>query len=137
MKTHLFLATAALLFAVPLAHAAEIDMSVVLTDPDGKPMTDCNKWVPQEPPLPAKCEQLVDLTLGGLAYTALNRPEQNLTTADQVKRGLLALRVKSAHVTELDASDIELIKGVIGKMGIPPVVVVTAYRLLDPASLKK
>ena len=126
----LLLTTAALIFATAAAAtAAEVDMSTVLLDGSGKPMQDCAQWVTKNNQ--PDCDQLVDLTLGLLAYGSLNKAVPNEGAADQTKRGNLALKVYHAGKVTLDHDESELIRAAIAKQGYPPVTVARALAVLD------
>ncbi len=130
---------AAIVFALSVAafgaRATEIDFSKVLVDLEGLPFSDCRKVdVTKVPPF---CEKLVDLTLGGLSTQALNSPEQNLTPEQQTVRGMLAIRLNAGGTIDVTADEIKLIKDLIMKRSLPPVAVVRAMEVLDPASLKR
>lgn len=131
---------AAAMFAVALvgsaaASAASIDFSAVLTDQDGNPISDCVRW--DGAAQPPRCLAEVPMTLGRIAANGLNAQEPNLTPQQTVARGMLALRVYQAKgPIEIEAADVDLIKTMIVKAGYRPLVVVAAFKLLDPASVK-
>ena len=128
-------AIAVLLFVSAPCAAAEVDFSTVLTDYDGTTkLQDCAEWSKAATPV---CEKLVDMTLARLSIMALGVPEQNLDPVKQVHRGILQRQIFRRPKLELDAADTELIKSQIGKLNIKPSAVLSAFELLDPASVKK
>lgn len=122
--------------APAIAQSGEVDFSAPILDLDKKPFTDCLRWGDVPAGAQPRCEQLVDMTLGRLAATALNTPEQNMTPQEIVKRGQLAIKTHAGGKVAVTAADIETIKAAIAKRGYPPVAVVSAFALLDPASVK-
>lgn len=121
--------------AIGSSKAVEVNFAWVIVDQDDKPMTDCAKWSTDK--TPPVCDETVPLTLGRLALAALNRGDDKLTPQENIRRGMLARRVWKGQKLDIDASDIELIKTLLVKLGMPPVVIVSALDALDPAALKK
>lgn len=102
-----------------------IDFLVELKDMDGAsiqaPRADGEK------PAPA--------TLKMAAVNALIQPfpDEKLDGAKKLDRGILAERIHLAkEPLDLTSEEVTLVKSVIGKM-YPPLIVLRAWRLLDPA----
>lgn len=130
----LIVGAAAMVMTTIPALAVEVDFSTVLKDLDGKPFTDCAKY--DSAAQPPKCEQMVDVTLGRLAESALARPEQGLANDELIRRGLLARDIHRQPKQNLTADDVKTIKDLISKIGYSPVLVVAAFEILDPQSVK-
>lgn len=113
------------------AAAGNVDFSVVLVGTDGKPFADCSAADPS-----GKCTATVDMTLGRLAIAAIAVPDKNATLIDQVARGKLAYRISGAGTLDLTTDEIALIKARIGALGVSPLAVWQACKLLDPAQCK-
>lgn len=130
-------ASAAYLLALAInpAPAAEVDLATVIRNQDGEPFTDCRKW--DQSKSPSFCEREVQQTVGAMIVAALNTPEQGLGYDEQVRRGLLALRVSGAKSIDFGVDDLKLVKDLLAKRGYIPIALVRAMEVLDPASLKK
>ncbi len=136
MKKFLLAAAASVWFCVP-AHAVEIDFATVLLDLDGKPYRDCIKPNVTK----TECDEWVGHSLGLIAYSALDKPEQGVSIIEQAKKAVLARMVypgkHDPHVVDVSAAEITMMVEAIGKLGLRPVEVMRAIELLDPARLKK
>lgn len=111
------------------AFAVDMDFSAVLTDQDGAPIIDCAG---------PDCASKPPLTLGKVAMRSLTasfEDERNLSGEEKFKRGQLAEKVYSGGSVALSAEDTALIKRLIAK-GYGPLIVLKAWRLLDPTSVK-
>lgn len=124
---------AALVIAGP-ARAAQVDFSTVLRTEEGKPFIDCQSW--EGTPGQSKCEKTADMTLGSLARGGLNVPEQGLAADEFIRRGMLARAIFKQPKQDLSAEDIKMIKDVLVKRGYSPVLMLGAFELLDPLSVK-
>lgn len=113
-------------FAEDLGH--KIDFTQVLTDPDGKPFTECIKLSEDK----SKCVDEKELTLGWVAMQSLNVIEQGINYSDSNKRGTLALKVYKSAGMELSEDEITLIKNQMPKR-YSPVVVAKAATILNSA----
>lgn len=125
--------------------ARAIDVSVkfstVLKDAEGRDFRDCRRWdATKSPPF---CEQELSTSLGWLAVSALSAPDKDLNLADSTRRGLLALRISDAISRPGDGElvvtdeEVKTIKDLLVKRSTPPVALVRALEILDPASLKR
>jgi hypothetical protein len=111
------------------AFAADVDFSAVLTDQDGATVIDC---------VGSDCAGKPPLTLGKVAMRALTasyQDEQSLAGEEKFKRGQLAEKVYAGGAVAISAEDTALIKRLIAK-GYGPLIVLKAWRLLDPATAK-
>lgn len=128
---------AALLLSTTLANAIEIDFATPLLDLDNKPYRDCVKPNITK----TECDEWVNHTLGLIAYSALDRPEQGTSVIEQAKRAVLARMVypgkNEKHVVDVSAAEITQMVEAVGKLGLRPVEVMRVIELLDPARLKK
>ena len=133
------LAGIAFVFAVTASHAAEFDFATKLLDLDGKPYRDCIK-VDRSDPNNAKCDEWIEHTLGVIAYSALDKPDKDLSVIEQARRAVLARKVYAGtsekHVVDLSASEVSLIVTLVGKLQLRPVEFMRVLEILDPTQLK-
>lgn len=106
-----------------------IDFTVVLTDADGAPVTECAD------PEDKECKVRRPVTLGTCAMRALSAPEPGLAQDEALKRGQLALAVYKASAAKLTAEEITMIKKTIAKV-YGPLMVARSFAILDPATAK-
>jgi hypothetical protein len=121
-----------------------IDFSTKIVDQDNQPIRECGRAKEDDP---RQCAEMISLTLGRLAMTALNQNEAGLKGEDFVKRMKLGFKVFDAKELELGIDEIKLIKDQIEKLGLPqrqygdvapykPLVIFRAEQLLDPVGTK-
>lgn len=106
-----------------------IDMTQVLTGPDGKPMTDSTKVTPEDP----KCEKCGPMTLGTVVSMALlldRKEDAQMDPVAKAKRGALGLAVLDNKAMVLTAAQIADITKLMSVW--PPLVLARALPLLDP-----
>ncbi|KAF0102246.1 MAG: hypothetical protein FD144_2681 [Rhodospirillaceae bacterium] len=78
-----------------------------------------------------------DITLGSVCETALLAAfvdERDLSGEEKTRRALIAMRVHAGEA-DLTVDEISLTKRLVGKL-YPPLVVLRAWEILDPASIK-
>lgn len=147
MRIGLFCLTAVLLVAAAMpAMAVEFDFATQLTDLDNNPFRDCAK-ANKTDPANVTCDEWSYHTLGLIAASALNQPEQCQQVklpldclVAETKRGMLARKIypgkSEKHLVDLSASEINLILEGIGKIALLSVEKTRVVELLDPARLK-
>lgn len=120
------------------AFAAEvprkIDFTIPITDQDNEIITECSDNPP--PKDDRDCKVRRPITLGIIAMRALSAPEQGLPADKALVRGQLALSVYKSSGSELTADEIKLIKDQIAAKFPSPLIVIRAFAILDPASVK-
>jgi hypothetical protein len=112
--------------------ARTVDMTTVLVDMNGAPLSDGSKVV-IGPDGKADCSKCGSLTLGAAVATALltdRRDEQNLPAIDKAKRGALALKIMDDKASVLNPVQIEEIKRLLVIWS--PLVLTRALPLIDP-----
>lgn len=134
---------AACLLAAPAGAAdapRKIDFSAVMLDENDKPYTDCARADAST----GKCLEERDITLGRLALRALTVQFPNeaaLSGEEQVRRALLAQAIYKAKDMAIDAGETDLIctaiAKIVNRLGLPALVTLRAWELLDPARVKK
>lgn len=124
---------AAIALAPPAAGAGEqlrkIDFTVVLTDVDGKELTECADADDRD------CKVRRPVTLGIVAMRSLLAPEQGLAPEESLKRGQLALSLYKSSGAQLTFEEIALLRRQIAKV-YGPLVVARAFAVLSPATDK-
>lgn len=97
---------------------------------DGTPVINDNKCpLPTDKPGPRPCD--TPFTLGELAYIALERPVQNQTWADGLKRDDLARGIRNAKDWPLLKDQSDMIEAAMGPLYAPPILGAAAA-ILDP-----
>ena len=121
-----------LLFMAPaFASDLAIDFTQPIVDQDGRPLAVCLD--PETVSADSKeCLRSVSVTLGFAAFRALTLREPNLAPDESYKRGALGLDIYQSRNAVLTAEQIALIKAQIAK-AFTPLIVVRAFRMLDPA----
>ncbi len=135
MLVKAMLLAAFLTISAGVAAAIEIDFSTKLTDLDGKVYRDCVK-PNRTNPADVTCDEWIEHTLGLIAYSALDRPEQGGNVLDHARRGALARQVYKGGKVDLTTKQIDQIIEQIGKMQLRPAELLQVIELLDPARLK-
>lgn len=134
MKATVLIVAASLLPTCTFAAAPHaIDFTAPILTTDGNPYTTCAAVSDDG----KKCLKADRVTLGLLASSALGLPDKSLSLDEQVKRGLLAIKVKNAKAATLTSEEISLIKKQIATIGLGTVEVVRAVQMLDPAAIPK
>lgn len=128
--------------AQPTAAATRVqpvDFNAAMLDQDGEKIMDCAK-VEKVPATPTqaetlKCAKEITLTLGRLAWGALNKADPNMSIDDAKRRFQLMEKVYSSP-TPIDISnnDADLIERMIIKGGYPPQWIGRAIQMLDAVS---
>lgn len=122
------LATVLVAIAAP-AHAT--DFSVPITDEYDRPAIECIDPVTSPPTAPTSpaCKTPLTVTLGILAARALNQPDEDGKTPENiVHRGMLARKLSKGGQQELDAADIVLLRRMLAKF--PPIIAAQAVELI-------
>jgi len=70
------------------------------------------------------------------ALTSLFRDEPNLDGTKKFERAVLATKIHGEDEPNLSAEDVVLLKVIIGKR-FGPMIILRAYRILDPVSLEE
>lgn len=107
------------------------DFSVPITDEFDKPAIECID--PQtSPPTPAAspvCKTQLVVTLGILAARALNQPDDEGKSPENiVHRGMLARKLSKGGEQQLDAADIVLLRRMFAKF--PPIIAAQGVELI-------
>lgn len=139
----LLIAMAFIALATP---AGAVDFSKVLVDDDGCSFKDTITTIRSSAaaPTPASCpkppaEGLPDLTLGNAIYYALRASytdDDKVKIEDKLRRGELAIRLRSATDYTTSTDDVSIIKTYINKLW--PIPIITAIvRAIAPGDLPK
>lgn len=99
---------------------------------DGKPVIDDFKC----PPVAGKRECETPMTVGELAYYALQKPQPNQSWADGIKRNDLARAVRTATDYPLLGEQLATIENAIGPLGVSNGVIGAVAAVIDPKSPK-
>lgn len=129
----LLIVAALALCAIP-AFADEVK-KIDFTTPivvDGKPVIDDFKC----PPVAGKRECETPMTVGELAYFALQKPQQGQSWADGIKRNDLARAVRTATDYPLLGEQLATIENAIGPIGVSNGVIGAVAAVIDPKSPK-
>ena len=103
--------------------AHTIDFDAIMVDLDDEPIIDGRAKAEQKPlTLASICEQVLSIDFAG---EAVNGPEK-------LRRARLAGLIHRKRQLVLKAEDVTLVKILVAK-GWPPLIVMRAYPLLDPA----
>lgn len=119
------------LTTVSFAFADEVK-KVDFTTPivvDGKPVINDFKC-PPKPDGKRDCE--TPLTVGELAYYALQKPQPNQSWADGLKHNDLAHAIREAKDYPLLNEQLAMIENAIGPMGVPNGVIGAVAAVIDP-----
>lgn len=111
--------------------ARKVNFLAVLTDADGKPLSECVK--PDDKGECAAGAERREITLGMLSMRALVIPERDLAPEQSFLRGQLALAVYKSPGLSLTAEEMAMLKKQIAKW-FSPLYVVRAFPLIDPAT---
>lgn len=96
---------------------------------DGKPVIDDFKC-PLKPDNKRDCE--TPMTVGELAYFALQKPQQNQSWTDGVKRNDLAHLIREAKDFPLSGDQLATIENAIGPVGVSNGVIGAVAAVIDP-----
>lgn len=115
-------------FSLLATPALAVDMTTVIHDQHGKPVTDTSQASAEDP----TCKQCTSLTLGSVVAAALlaDRKEENLSAIEKAKRGVLAMKVATGKDVSLNAKETADIVRLLSVW--PPLVVSQAIPLIDP-----
>lgn len=121
-----------ILVSISIAASAEetkkIDFTTAIVV-DGKPVVDDFKC-PLKPDGKRDCE--TPMTVGELAYFALQKPQQNQSWTDGVKRNDLAHLVRDAKDFPLSGDQLATIENAIGPLGVSNGVIGAVAAVIDP-----
>lgn len=119
-----------LLPTLALAQDRTVDMTTVIHDAEGKPVTDSLAATPED----TQCKTCPPLTIGRAVAHALtwSAPGDERISAEQkFSRGLMAERLRDNKAVTLDASDTAAIIRLVGRLYGPPIVL-PVVQAVDP-----
>lgn len=108
------------------------NFKTTLIDYDGKPLPQV--MVGPDGRVVPSGNELTLRTVAVNALSAEHADERGLSGEDKVKRAALALRIHQQDDVELTAEEIALLKRLVARIS-PPLVVLRAWAILDPASI--
>jgi hypothetical protein len=110
--------------------AYTINMTQVLVDENGRPIKDEYMQEPDDP----QCLKCRPLTLGAAVAHALFAAlpsEKDVSGEQKFSRGTLALRIENDPTAKLTASEVTVIKDLVGKL-YSSIIITRVFPLIDP-----